>query len=172
MLATLNFKRSGKPDVSALQQGVHGRAPGGRAQRLGIEASWATNPENLGKALYNPALLPMAWGYLYKPWQCYWCFKKWEPSYSCDHDAMWEVLSLEVSPNKFALLAPISDLNDLNPTEQTMMEDKSKITRRFRENWNLWDTDFFRTYYCSIISCCNQCCVWRYRSSGPTEKST
>ena len=58
------FKKFGRPDVGSSQQGIRGRATGGRDARIGIGAGWAMNPETLGKDTYNPALPPHAWGYI------------------------------------------------------------------------------------------------------------
>ena len=91
---TLTFKKSGRPNTGSSQQGMRGRATGGRDVRIGTEAGWATNPETLGKDSYNPALPPRAWGYIYKSGRCYWCFQKWRPGHVCDRDAPREIPSL------------------------------------------------------------------------------
>ena len=73
---TLSFKKSGRPDTGSSQQGLRGRATGGRDARIGTKAGWVTNPDNLGKDSYNLALPPHAWGYIYKSGRCFWCLKK------------------------------------------------------------------------------------------------
>ena len=109
------------------QQGMRGRATGGRDVRIGTEAGWATNPETLGKDSYNPALPPRAWGYIYKSGRCYWCFQKWRPGHVCDRDAPREIPSLQVRSEK----AAVSDLVEKLPESQSdrkQVEDEVEST--------------------------------------------
>ena len=50
-VATLSFKKSGRPNIGSSQQGMRGQATGGCDARIGIDAGWATNPEISGKGL-------------------------------------------------------------------------------------------------------------------------
>ena len=122
---TLTFKKSSRPDTGSSQQGMRGRATGGHDVRIGTEASWATNPETLGKDSYNPARPPRAWGYIYKSGRCYWCFQKWRPGHVCDRDAPREIPSLQVRSEK----AAISNLVEKLPESQSdQVEDEVEST--------------------------------------------
>ena len=121
--AALTFKKSGRPDIGSSQQGMRGRATGGRDAWIGTEAGWATNPETLGKDSYNPALPPCVWGYIYKVGRCFWCFQKWTPGYVCDRDAPREVPSLQVR-SKSAAVSELPDTTLKSECKQIPMEDE------------------------------------------------
>ena len=131
--ATLHFKKSGRPDTYASQQGMRGRATGGRDARIGTEAGWATNPDTLGKVSYNPALTPRAWGYIYKSGRCYWCFQKWRPGHVCAPEAPREIPSLQVRSEK----AAVSDLVENMPesqSDQKQVEDETESSLPYSVN--------------------------------------
>ena len=121
--ATLRFKKSGRPDIGASQQGTRGRATGGCDARIGTEASWAMNPETLGKDSYNPTLPPRAWGYIYKSGRCYWCFQKWRPGHVCDRDAPREIPSLQVRSTS----AAVSHMPDNRCMDTTVGDEKESV---------------------------------------------
>ena len=121
--ATLTFKKFGRPDTGSSQQGMRGRATGGRDARIGTEAGWATNPETLGKDSYNPALPPHAWGYIYKAGRCFWCFQKWTPGHVCNRDAPKEVPSLQVRLEKVAVFKMPGNIPE-SLSDQKQVEDE------------------------------------------------
>ena len=122
----LTFKKSGRPDTGSSQQGMRGRATGGRDARIGTEAGWATNPKTLGKDSYNPTLTPHAWGYIYKVGRCFWCFQKWTPGHVCNWDAPKEVLSLQVR-SKSAAVSELPDKMLKSECKQKPEEDETEL---------------------------------------------
>ena len=130
---TLSFKKSSRPDTGSSQQGMRGRATGGRDARIGTEAGWATNPETLGKDSYNPALAPRAWGYMYKAGRCFWCFQKWTLEHVCDREAPREIPSLQVRSTS-AAVSQMPDKMPKSQCEKTIVEDETESVLPYSMN--------------------------------------
>ena len=106
---------------------MRGRATGGRDAQIGIEASWATNPETLGKDSYNPTLPPHAWGYIHKAGRCFWCFHKWTLGHVCDRDAPREILSLQVRLEKAAVSELVKNMPESERVQKQVEDEAESI---------------------------------------------
>ena len=131
--ATLSFKKSGRPDTGSSQQGMRGRAIGGRDARIGTEAGWATSPETLGKDSYNPALPPRAWGYIYKAGRCFWCFQKWTPRHVCDKAAPREIPSLQMRSERATVSELVTNMPE-SERVQKQVEDEAESILTYKVN--------------------------------------
>ena len=112
---------------------MRGRAIGGHDARIGTEASWATNPETLGKDSYNPVLPPRTLGYIYKAGRCFWCFQKWAPEHVCDRDTPKEIPSLQVRSEKAAVSELVKNMPK-SERAQKQVEDEAESILTCRVN--------------------------------------
>ena len=142
--ATLKVKVTGRPDSIASQQGVRGRAPGGREARLGSEAGWATNPKTRAKKSYNPALPPRPWALIKKSGRCYKCFGIFGPDHVCPSDTLsQEVPSREVRSDEVSHIPSSLGSSDIVELEQNIVGDEP-------ESWD--GTPIIQTGQCATVS--------------------